>query len=178
MMNTKKEIRYFTIFQYEKEQEYLREQHKHGWKFVKVNGFGMYHFEECQPEDVIYQLDYNQEGSAHKEEYIKMFADCGWDYIQEYAGYSYFRKSAKDMVEDESIFCDDSSRLAMMDRVYKERLLPLLIIFCACFLPQFMINLTNGRTFVAAIMGSISFVYIAVFAYCAIHYYRMKKRLD
>ena len=57
MMKTKKEIRYFTIFQYEKEQEYLREQHKHGWKFVKVNGFGMYHFEECQPEDVIYQLD-------------------------------------------------------------------------------------------------------------------------
>ena len=107
-----------------------------------------------------------------------MFADCGWDYIQEYAGYSYFRKSAKNMVEDESIFCDDSSRLAMMDRVYKGRLLPLLIIFCACFLPQFMINLTNGRTFVAAIMGSISFVYIAVFAYCAIHYYRMKKRLD
>ena len=93
-MKTKKEIRFFTIFQYEEEQEYLREQHNHGWKFVKVNGLSMYHFEECQPEDVIYQLDYNQEGSAHKEEYIKMFEDCGWDYIQEYVGYSYFRKSA------------------------------------------------------------------------------------
>ena len=56
-MKTKKEIRFFTIFQYEEEQEYLREQHNHGWEFVKVNGLSMYHFEECQPEDVIYQLE-------------------------------------------------------------------------------------------------------------------------
>ena len=57
-MKTKKEFRYFTIFNYENEQEYLREQHKHGWKFVKVTGLGMYHFEECDSEDVIYPLDY------------------------------------------------------------------------------------------------------------------------
>lgn len=177
-MKTKKEIRFFTIFQYEKEQEYLREQHKQGWKFVKVNGLSMYHFEECQPEDVIYQLDYNQEGSAHKEEYIKMFADCGWDYIQEYVGYSYFRKSAKDMVEDESIFCDDSSHLAMMDRVFKGRMIPLLILFCACLLPQFVSNLINGHIFLAVVMGSISLIYISIFVDCAIRYHRFKKRMD
>ena len=78
-MRTKKEFRYFTIFNHEKEQDYLRDQQKQGWKFVKVTGIGTYHFEECTPEDVIYQLDFNQETGAQKEEYLKMFADCGWE---------------------------------------------------------------------------------------------------
>ena len=175
-MKMKKEFRYFSIFNYEKEQEYLREQHKHGWRFVKVTGIGMYHFEECQPEEVIYQLDYNQEGASHREEYLKMFADCGWEYIQEYAGYSYFKKSVEDMNDEEEIFCDESSRLAMMERVYKGRLVPLLVVFCACLLPQFVLNLANGHYFLAALMGCFSFIYIILFVYCAIHYHRKKNR--
>ena len=175
-MKIKKEFRYFSIFDHEKEQEYLQEKHKQGWKFLKVTGLGMYHFEECQPEDVIYQLDYNQEGSAHKEEYIKMFADCGWEYIQEYAGYSYFRKSVSEMDAEEEIFCDDDSRLAMMDRVYKGRLIPLLVIFSACLLPQFILNYVNGHYLLAAVMGGVLLVYVVLFGYCAVHYYRKKNK--
>ena len=47
---------------------------------------GLYHFEKCEPEDVTYQLDYNPEGIAHKAEYIQMFLDCGWEYMQDFAG--------------------------------------------------------------------------------------------
>ena len=177
-MNTKKEFRRFTIFEYEKEQDYLREQHKKGWKFVKVTGFGMYHFEACTPEDVVYQLDYNREGSAHKDEYIAMFADCGWEYIQEYVGYSYFRKAAAQMNGEEAIFCDDSSRLAMMERVFKGRLLPLLIIFCACLLPQFVMGLANGEIFRPVIMGVVLGIYVVVFAHSAAYYHRMKNKAD
>ena len=175
-MKIKKELRYFSIFNHEKEQEYLREQHKHGWKFLKVTGIGMYHFEECQPEDVIYQLDYNQEGSEHKDEYLKMFADCGWEYIQEFVGYSYFRKSVADMKEEEEIFCDVESRLAMLERVYKGRLLPLLVVFSACLLPQFIMNLSYGRYALAALMGSVLAIYVVFFVYCAVHYYRKKNK--
>lgn len=177
-MKTKKEFRYFSIFNHEKEQDYLREQHKCGWKFVKVSGLCTYHFEECEPEDVIYQLDFNPDGSEHKDEYIQMFADCGWEYMQEYVGYSYFRKPAVEMVDEEEIFCDDSSRMEMLNRVYKGRLLPLLIIFSACLMPQFVLNMSNGHVFVAAVMGSIMLVYVVVFAYCAIHYYRKKKNIE
>ena len=175
-MKIKKELRYFSIFNHEKEQEYLQEQHRHGWKFLKVTGFGVYHFEECQPEDVIYQLDYNQEGSAQKEAYIQMFADCGWEYIQEYAGYSYFRKPAANMADEEEIFCDESSRLAMLERVYKGKLLPMLVVFNACLIPQFILNLANGRYFLAALMGGIVAIYIIIFAYSAAHYYRKKNK--
>ena len=173
-MKTKKEWKYFSIFNHEKEQEYLREQHKQGWKFIKVTGIGTYHFEECQSEDVVYQLDYNQEGSKHREEYIQMFSDCGWEYIQEFVGYSYFRKAFADMNDEEEIFCDDVSRLAMLERVYKGRVLPLLVLFTACLLPQFILNFANGRYFLAASMGGILLIYIVFFAYCAVHYHRKK----
>ena len=66
----KKEFKFFTIFKYEEEQEYLRDMHKHGWKLVKISGIGTYHFAECEPEDVVYQLDYNLEKN---NEYFQMF---------------------------------------------------------------------------------------------------------
>ena len=102
-MKTKKEFRYFTILEHEKEQEYLRRKGKEGWKFTKASGLGIYHFEESKPEDIVYQLDYNQEGLSHKDEYIRMFEDCGWEYIQDYAGYSYFRKPAAEMDGNEEM---------------------------------------------------------------------------
>lgn len=34
MKNTKTEVRFFTITEWEKEQDYLRQQHQKGWKFV------------------------------------------------------------------------------------------------------------------------------------------------
>ena len=177
-MNIKKEFRYFSIFNHEKEEKYLQEQHRNGWKFLKVTGLGMYHFEKARSEDVIYQLDYNQESSVHKEEYIKMFADCGWEYIQEYAGYSYFRKSVKEMDMEEEIFCDEESRLAMLERVYKGRLLPMLVIFSACLLPQFILNFVNERYFLAAVFGGILIIYILLFSYSALHYYRKKNKVE
>lgn len=173
-MSCKKEWKYFSIFNHEKEEQYLRDQHKLGWKFVKVTGFGIYHFEKCQPQDVVYQLDYNKEGLKNKPEYVQMFADCGWEYIQTYAEYSYFRKPAVDMYGDEQIFSDESSRIAMMERVYKGRLIPLLVVFSGCLLPQFIINLTSGRYVVAAIIGCILAMYCVMFGYCAVSYYRKK----
>lgn len=39
---------------------------------------------------------------------------------------SYFRKKKEDIAEDEDIFCDDASRLAMVRRVFKARYIPYL----------------------------------------------------
>lgn len=173
-MTTKKEFRWFTIFEYEKEQVYLRQQHQNGWKLVRVTGLGMYHFEQCTPEDVVYQLDYNQEGSANRAQYTQMFADCGWEYILEFVGYSYFRKPAAEMDGEEEIFCDDSSKLAMMERVYKGRLTPLLVLFFACLLPQFLLSLSNGRYLLATFIGGILALYVIVFVHFAVQYHRFK----
>lgn len=141
MKNTKTEIRFFTIPEWKKEEEYLRKQHKSGWKFVKVNGICRYHFQKCEPEDVIYQLDYNDDSTFQRDEYIQMFRDCGWEYLQNYTGYSYFRKKASEMgITEEGIFCDDASRLDMMKRVFRGRMVPLLLIFFLIIIPQIIMQ--------------------------------------
>ena len=105
MKGKKTEMKFFPIPQWKKEERYLREQHRKGWRFVKVNGLCLYHFEKCEAEDVIYQLDYNPDAITQKSEYVQMFQDCGWEFLQNFMGYSYFRKAAREMDgRDEEIF--------------------------------------------------------------------------
>ena len=177
MAAKKKEFKWFTIMEYEKEQAYLREMHKHGWKLVQVTGIGTYHFEECEPADVVYQLDYNQEGLAHKEEYVMMFADCGWDYIQDFFGYSYFRKPVGIMNEEESIFCDDSSRLEMMERIFRGRMIPLLIVFSSIIIPQLFLQFMNGEMVLGGVFLGLLAIYLWTFISFARKYSAYRKRI-
>lgn len=172
-MRTKKEMKFFNIMQYEEEAAYLRNMHKSGWKFVRMTGLGMYHFVECEPEDVLYQLDYNQEGLKNKEEYVQMFADCGWEYLQDAFGYSYFRKPASQTMGDESIFCDEASRMEMMYRVFKGRLVPLIVIYCCCLLPQ-LLNATfiYDTPVIAFLLGGLVGLYTVLFGVFAYQYYQ------
>ena len=145
MKDTKTEFKYFSILEWKKEEKYLREQHKNGWEFVSVNSIGLYHFKKCTPQDVIYQLDYNPESVTQKNEYVQMFQDCGWEYLQNYVGYSYFRKAASEMDgTEEEIFCDNASRLDMMKRVYKQRMIPLVCSFFLIIIPQIIMQSQVG----------------------------------
>ncbi len=178
MKDTKKELRFFSVPEWKKEEAYLTEQHKKGWKFVRVSGFCVYHFERCVPEDVVYQLDYNPDGIAHKEEYVKMFSDCGWEYLQDYVGYSYFRKSASEMDGSEEIFCDDASRFDMMKRVFRGRLIPLLVIFFLIIIPQMIHQSLIETPFSHGLLVvfSILFVlYLIAFISFAIPYWKYYK---
>lgn len=175
-MQVKKQFKWFTIFEYEKEQDYLRKMHKLGWKFIKVTGIGMYYFEKCIPQDVIYQLDYNKNGLTHKEEYLKMFDDCGWEYMQDFFGYSYFRKAVTKEGVAEEIFCDEESRFQMMKRVMKGRMLPLLILFFTVLLPQFIHQLFYTYDYLIALFfGTILVMYLIIFGMCFVKYIQYKK---
>ena len=74
MKDTKTELKFFSVPEWKKEENYLREQHKNGWEFVNVSGFGLYHFKKCQPKDVVYQLDYNPDSVSNKAEYVRCSA--------------------------------------------------------------------------------------------------------
>lgn len=142
MSATKTVFKWFDITQHEEEQEYLREMHRNGWKLQRVQ-WAFYTFVQCEPEDVVYQLDYNQ-SIENKTEYLQMFFDCGWEYIQDMMGYSYFRKPASAMRGEEGIFCDHESRMAMWDRVFKGRVRILLIILCCIIIPQIVLQSHNS----------------------------------
>lgn len=181
MPERKTELRIFTIADWEKEERYLRKRHREGWKFVKVGLPGIYHFEKCVPADVVYQLDYNQEGLAHKDEYVQMFRDCGWEYIQDFGGYSYFRKPVSQMQgEEEEIFCDDASRLDMMRRVFAGRYLSVFIILVLLILPnlaaQFRCADADAPVLLALFLILLA-LYGWVTAMFGYRYWKLRKRL-
>ncbi len=158
-MAEKKEFRYFTIADVEREQEYLRWQHRRGWRFTGVTGIGTYHFESCEPEEVVYQLDYSPSRKANFSEYVQMYRDCGWEYLQDFAGFSYFCKPVSQMESPEEIFCDDDSRREMIGAVIRHRL-PVLVIsvaFPLCYLllfllPQLIQGYSPALTYAAVTM--------------------------
>ena len=170
--DVKKEFKYFTIFNHHAEEEYLRDMHGKGWRFTGVTGFGTYHFERCEPEDVVYQLDYSGRKRSEKNEYLKLFSDCGWEYINDFVGYSYFRKSASEMKENEGIFSDGDSEKEMLKRVYTRRSMSMVLIFSIQLLPIFVLSLIKGRYLTSAIYGVIIGIYMAFFIACAVNYKR------
>lgn len=179
MSETKIEFRAFNVAQWQEEEDYLREMHNLGWRFVQVNLLGIYHFERCQPEDVIYQLDYNQEGLAEKSQYIKMFVDCGWEYLQDYVGYSYFRKPTAEMNGEERIFCDDQSRLEMMRRVFRGRVIPLILLFLCSVVPNLLRYLLDDGLSLGPWIGVtlmlVFAIYAVMFAKFAYYYWKFRE---
>ena len=184
-METKKRFKYFTISQWQEEEEYLREMHKKGWKFEKVTGLGMYHFVKCEPEDVVYRLDYNEDSES--KEYQKLFEDCGWEYLQNFVGYSYFRKKAnQENTEDDEIFSDVQSKLDMCKNVIKRRTIPLLVIFICIIIPQLvhlfaLITGKNGGdsfdTVLFYIFCVLFVVYLWIFGTMTYQYLKVKRKV-
>ena len=175
-METKTTVKFFSVVDWEKEQDYLRQMHRQGWKFVRLTALCFYHFVKCEPEDVIYQLDYNADGVEHKDEYVQLFADCGWEYLQDYMGYSYFRKSASQTEGAEEIFCDDASRLQMFERVGRGRMLPLLVIFLCVMLPGLLRSIAHGEGVLVVMLGVIVGLYIYLFVRFLCRYRRLRDR--
>lgn len=126
--------KYFDISDWKKEQDYLQDMHKHGWKLKNVKGI-TYTFTSCEP-------------------------DCGWEYIQDLNGFAYFRKPKGEMHgQNEEIFCDEDSRNDMIKRVYQGRVIPLIVIFIALFL-CFMNAL--DRPFALGILALFTLIYIYI----------------
>ena len=170
----------FSIIQYEKEQAYLSEMQEKGWKLAHVSYPCAYHFEKCTPEAVTYRLDYQREGI--NDEYLRMFADCGWEYILSFYGYHYFCKPTARMESgDEEIFCDTESRLDMLKRVFRGRLLPLVAIFCCCILPQIfhtgtMLHNPVGKGLLIGLL-ILFLLYSYIFLSFGLHYLKYKRKV-
>ncbi len=183
MRNTKKEFKWFTITQYKQEEKYLSSMHRKGWRFTKIVFPGVYSFEKCEAENVTYRLDYNQEGIANKAEYVQMFSDCGWEYLLDIAGYSYFRKASEGEEDNEEIFCDDESKFDMMKRVYKGRIIPLIVYFFAVILPQFALNVVgySGGNIVHDILSMVLLgfgaLYLCIFGIFTAQFHQYERNL-
>lgn len=185
MADTRREFHYFLLPDYEKEEEFLREMHNDGWKFTHVTLPGIYHFEACEPEDVVYRIDFNPLTADKKREYIRMFEDYGWDYLQDLNEFSYFRKAASDAETeaDTEIFSDNASKVDMMRRIFTKRMIPVLVVFFCCMLPNtvniFRLGITHFSAFEGILIGLVYAMfglYIAIITHCFIGFRRLSKK--
>lgn len=169
-------INFFTIADYQEEEIWLREQHKNGRKIQKIVLPCFYIFEECEPEDVIYRLDYKN--SKADNTYIQMFQDYGWEYFADCAGWHYLRKPASEMEleEEKDIFSDNTSRLEMVQNVFRTRMVPLMIILLCCILPQLYRLDSHGMDGVLKVVFAFLLViYLYLIAHCT---FKLKKIRD
>ena len=152
-MEKKIVYRIFTIADYEREALYFREMHAKGWKLRKVSYsillFAVkYTFEKCQPEQVSYQLDFYPMEKSERTSYLQLFKDCGWEHITDFNSFSYFRKAHSEIESNAEfeIYNDAAGKLAMVNRILRLRLVPVLLLL-AIHIPFLFILLDRSNTF-------------------------------
>ena len=189
-MEKKIVYRIFTIADYEREALYFREMHAKGWKLRKVSYsillFAVkYTFEKCQPEQVSYQLDFYPMENSERTSYLQLFKDCGWEHITDFNSFSYFRKAHSEIESDAEfeIYNDAAGKLAMVNRILRLRLVPVLLLLAIHILLLFML-LDRSNTFdlwkflVVGLDIFLSLILLLIVAYISWKLWHKKKELS
>lgn len=128
-MTTMKQFRWFWLWDDEREESWLREMAQQGWHFKSVSLPGNDTFEQGDPRDDVYRLDFftNRKDMVN---YLRIFQDAGWEYMGEMNNWQYFRKPVVDGVIPE-IFSDNTSKAQKYQRVtgILVAFLPIMLIF-------------------------------------------------
>ena len=136
---TKTVVRAFWAWNNDREERWLAGMAAKGWRLVAPRAV-YYRFEQAEPAEVVYRMDWRSPKKAERAEYLGLFRDAGWEHAGECGGWHYFRTQAGDGPPPE-IHTDAESRMDMF-----RRLLGFLsIIFIAIWVP-FFTNLRNPHT--------------------------------
>ncbi len=126
-MSLKKQFHWFWAWDDEKEEGWLRGMSQKGWHFKSVSFPSNYLFEQGEPIDYIYRLDYFI-NRKDMDGYLQIFEDAGWDYMGEMGGWQYFRQEAVNG-ESPEIYTDNESKSKKYQRI---------MMFLIIFLPIIM----------------------------------------
>ena len=110
-MVSRVEFRIFTILNLNKEEEYLHEMHLKGWKYGR-NCFGLFYFDQCQPDDVIYCIYDSRFLKKYKHE-LQDFRNRGWELIGA-GSCSILRKSSSDLLPEDQVYMAKEIRWEVM----------------------------------------------------------------
>ena len=190
MMEKKIVYRIFTIADYEREALYFREMHAKGWKLRKVSYsillFAVkYTFEKCHPEQVSYQLDFYSMEKSERTSYLQLFKDCGWEHITDFNSFSYFRKAHSEIesAAEFEIYNDAAGKLAMVNRILRLRLVPVLLLL-AIHIPFLFILLDRSNAYdlwkflVVGLDIFLSLILLLIVAYISWKLWHKKKELS
>ena len=110
-MNSKVQFKIFTILDENKKEEYLHEMHLKGWRY-KTSRFGLFYFDQCQPDDVIYCIYDSRFLKKYKHE-LQDFRNRGWELI-ETGSCSILRKPASDTLPEDQVYMSKGLRWEVM----------------------------------------------------------------
>lgn len=151
-MTTLKQFHWFWAWDDEKEEVWLRDMAKKGWHFTSVAFPGYYYFEQGEPKDFVFRLDYlTQRKDIHT--YLQIFQDAGWDYMGEMNSWQYFRKEAVNG-EAPEIFTDNESKSKKYQRI---------LLILVVFMPIFVINLKTLNTVSGTFFEAVTFIAFCIY---------------
>ena len=102
-MNSRVEFRIFTIVDLDKEEEY--------WRY-RTSLFGLFYFDQCQPDDVIYRIYDSRFLKKYKHE-LQDFRDRGWELIGA-GSCSILRKSSSDLLPEDQVYMSKGLKWEVM----------------------------------------------------------------
>lgn len=112
------EHKFFFAWSEEKEMKYLQEQSQKG---LHLNAVGLfkYYFDQEEAAQLQYAADFRTFDKLNEEQYLQLYEDAGWQFIDKFGGWYYFKNN--DLT---ACFYND---LASVKAKYKRLLLFLLI---------------------------------------------------
>jgi hypothetical protein len=103
----------FFVWQMHKEKEWLEEKAKEGYILCGV-GFFKYYFEKGEPQDLVYEFDFQFMSKSKEEDYLAIFE--GWKNVARMGGWYYFSK-IREGDDKDIIFNDNDSKRQMFRRL-------------------------------------------------------------
>lgn len=131
-MSTIKKFKWFWAWDDEKEEAWLTQMAKNGHHLKSIDFPGLYTFDIGASRNYVYRLDFNADRNAYRE-YLQLFQDDGWEHVDEYGSWQYFRTEA-DAGEKPEIFTDNESKGKKYSRI---------LFFLIIFMPIYIILLTR-----------------------------------
>lgn len=168
----KKEVKLFFLTDFEEEEEYLAAMHRKGWKLKEVRFPCLFIFEKCQPEEVVYRLDFKPRLGEDREVYDQLYADYGWEYVGVCNNFVYFRKAVTDG-EAVDIYSDRQTKLDMIGRIFKRRFLALLLL--GLFVFWRVVFYADSFWSMWAVLA---IAYLFVLLHCGLGFYKLRKRYE
>ena len=112
MENRKTVRKFFWVWSFEKEEEWLNEMAMNGWVLESV-GFCSYHFIRCEPGEYSVRLEMH----PYDEAYVDFMEQTGAEYVGRMLLWVFFRKKTADGPFD--LFSDIDSRIGHLDKIGK-----------------------------------------------------------
>ena len=164
-MNSRVEFRIFTIVDLDKEEDYLHEMHLKGWRY-RTSCFGLFYFDQCQPDDVIYCIYDFRFLKKHKHE-LQDFRNSGWELIER--GYcSILRKPASDIFSEDQVYMSKGLRWEVMQSRFRS--------CTATFLGGLVVCMSVFKEELSMSFFIIFLLYAFMISYLIHGFFRLKKK--